>query len=86
MARYVMINAVRGLLTLFAVSILVFSLARLTGDPIDVLAPVDISREDEAALRERWGLNGSIWEQYVSFVGNASQGDFGPGSERPAPA
>jgi peptide/nickel transport system permease protein len=83
MARYIMISAVRGVLTLFAVSVLVFSLARLTGDPIDVLAPVDISREDEAALRERWGLNGSISDQYFAFITNASQGDFGPSFKYP---
>lgn len=77
MARYILINSVRGLLTLVAVSILVFSLARLTGDPLDVLAPVDISREDEQAIREKWGLDKPIPTQYLSFVTNAFQGDFG---------
>jgi len=83
MARYILINAARGLLTLFAVSVLVFSLARLTGDPLDVLAPVDISREDEAALREKWGLDKPLPEQYFSFLGNALQGDFGPSFKFP---
>lgn len=78
MARYVIINSIRGLLTLFAVSLIVFFLARLTGDPLDVLAPVDMSREDEAALREQWGLDEPLPQQYVSFLGNAIQGDFGP--------
>jgi peptide/nickel transport system permease protein len=83
MARYVLITAARGLLTLLAVSIIVFGLARLTGDPFDVLAPVDISREDEAALREKWGLDRPIPQQYVAFVGNAFQGDFGPSFKYP---
>jgi peptide/nickel transport system permease protein len=83
-ARYILVNSARGLLTIFAVSVLVFSLARLTGDPINVLAPVDISREDEAALREKWGLNGSVPEQYASFVGNAVTGDFGPSYKYPS--
>lgn len=78
MARYVAINAVRGLLTLIAVSFIVFFLARLTGDPLDVLAPVDMSREDEQALREQWGLDEPLPQQYASFLGNAVQGDFGP--------
>ena len=84
MARYILVNSARGLLTIFAVSVLVFSLARLTGDPINVLAPVDISREDEAALREKWGLNGTLPEQYASFVGNAVTGDFGPSYKYPS--
>ncbi|HEX5695806.1 MAG TPA: ABC transporter permease [Acidimicrobiia bacterium] len=83
MARYVLINTVRGLLTLFAVSILVFFLARLTGDPLDVLAPVDMSREDEEALRAQWGLDKSLPEQYLAFAANASRGDFGPSFKYP---
>lgn len=83
MARYILITAARGLLTLLAVSIIVFALARLTGDPFDVLAPVDISREDEAALREKWGLDRPIPQQYFAFLGNAFQGDFGPSFKYP---
>jgi peptide/nickel transport system permease protein len=83
MARYVAINAVRGLLTLFAVSVLVFFLARLTGDPLDVLAPVDMSREDEEALRAQWGLDRTLPEQYIAFLGNAMKGDFGPSFKYP---
>lgn len=78
MARYIVINTVRGLLTLFAVSVLVFFLARLTGDPLDVLAPVDMSRKDQAALREQWGLDEPLPTQYVAFVRNAVKGEFGP--------
>jgi peptide/nickel transport system permease protein len=83
MARYILISAVRGLLTLFAVSILVFFLARLTGDPLDVLAPVDMSREDEEALRAKWGLDQPLPEQYLAFLGNAVQGEFGPSFKYP---
>ncbi len=83
MARYILINTVRGLLTLFAVSILVFFLARLTGDPLDVLAPVDMSREDEEALRAKWGLDQPLPQQYIAFLGNAMQGEFGPSFKYP---
>ena len=78
MARYILITSARGVLTILAVSFIVFSLARLTGDPLDVLAPVDMSREDEQALREQWGLDKSLPEQYRSFIANALRGDFGP--------
>jgi peptide/nickel transport system permease protein len=83
MARYVLTSIVRGLLTLFAVSILVFFLARLTGDPLDVLAPIDMSREDEEALRRQWGLDRPLPAQYAAFLGNALQGDFGPSFKYP---
>jgi peptide/nickel transport system permease protein len=76
-ARYIAVSLVRGLLTLFAVSVIIFSLARITGDPLDVLAPVDMSREDEEALAAKWGLDKPLPQQYFSYVGNALQGDFG---------
>ena len=78
MARYVLVSVVRGVLTLVAVSILVFWLARLTGDPLDVLAPVDMSREDQKTLRDEWGLSDPLPVQYMTFVGNAVRGEFGP--------
>ena len=77
MARYIGVGLIRAIFTILAVSIVVFWFARLTGDPIDVLAPVDMSREDEQALRVKWGLDKSLPRQYLSFVGNAVQGDFG---------
>lgn len=83
MSRYILITVGRGLVTLFAVSVLVFSLARLTGDPLDVLAPVDMSREDQEALRQQWGLDGTLPEQYGAFIVNAMQGDFGPSFKYP---
>ena len=77
MARYVLIVVVRGTLTLLAVSILIFFLARLTGDPINVLTPDALAPEDEAALRALWGLDRSLPVQYFTFMGNALTLDFG---------
>lgn len=83
MARYALINIVRGILTLLAVSIIVFFLARVTGNPLDVLAPVDMSAQDEAALAAEWGLDRPIPQQYVTFLGNALHGDLGPSFKFP---
>jgi peptide/nickel transport system permease protein len=81
--RYVVLNVIRGVLTLLAISVIVFFLARLTGDPVDVLGPENMAPVDEAALRAKWGLNGSLVEQYFSFLGNAVRGDFGPSFKYP---
>jgi peptide/nickel transport system permease protein len=77
-ARYILLNSVRGLLTILLVSVVVFFLARLTGDPMDVLAPVNMSFEDKEALRQQWGLDKPLPEQYAIFIANAVRGDFGP--------
>jgi peptide/nickel transport system permease protein len=83
MSRYIVVNTIRGIVTLVFVSVAVFFLARLTGDPLDVLAPVDMSREDEEALRELWGLNDPLPDQYFAFAANALRGDFGPSFKYP---
>ena len=37
MQRYILIRFLQSLLTLWVMSVIVFSLARFTGDPLDVL-------------------------------------------------
>lgn len=83
MGRYALASLARGALTLLAVSFIVFMLSRLTGNPMDVLAPENLGPEDEAALEAKWGLDKSLPQQYLSFLGNAVQGDFGPSFKYP---
>jgi peptide/nickel transport system permease protein len=65
---------------LLGVSIITFALVQLApGDPVDIAtqANPDISPAEKAALKERYGLNDPVWEQYVNWLGGAVQGDFG---------
>ncbi len=65
---------------LFGVSVITFSLVHLTpGDPIDQMIGLnpDITPADEAQLRARYGLDGPIWEQYLTWMSNVLVGDFG---------
>jgi peptide/nickel transport system permease protein len=56
----------------------VFLLLKLTpGDPAGILLGPDASEERRLALREDLGLNDSVGEQYVRWLGNALQGDLG---------
>lgn len=83
MAKYALTSLFRGALTLLLVSFVVFMLSRLTGNPLDVLAPENLAAEDEAALAAKWGLDQPLPQQYLSFLGNAVQGDFGPSFKFP---
>jgi len=76
-ARYILVSVVRGVLTILLVSVIVFFLARITGDPLSVLAPPTMSFEDKQALRAQWGLDKPLVEQYFIFIGKAAHGDFG---------
>ena len=77
MQRYIMIRLVQSVFTLIGVSIIVFSLARLSGNPLDVLLPPEASDEDFVRISELWGLNEPWYVQYFIFVKNAAKGEFG---------
>jgi len=65
------------IVTLFVVSIIVFMMARVTGDPRAVLISDLVTQEQYDALAEKFGLDKSWPEQYWIFITDALQGDFG---------
>ncbi|MCZ6535650.1 MAG: ABC transporter permease [Chloroflexi bacterium] len=77
MQRYILIRLFHAVLVLFLVSIIIFSLARITGDPLDVLLPEEATQEDFDRVRELWGLDRPLHIQYFTFLGNAARGNFG---------
>ncbi|MYC31385.1 MAG: ABC transporter permease [Chloroflexi bacterium] len=77
MQRYIIVRLFHALLALFAMSIIVFSLARISGNPMDVLLPEDATVQDFEIMTERWGLDEPLHIQYLVYVGNVLRGDFG---------
>jgi peptide/nickel transport system permease protein len=77
MIRFVVVRLLQSLVTLAILSVVVFVLARTTGDPLQLILPMNASPEDYANAREYLGLDRSYVEQYLSFVGRAVVGDFG---------
>ena len=65
------------MVALAILSVVVFILARATGDPLHLILPMSASEEDYANARRYLGLDRPYLEQYVSFVGRAVTGDFG---------
>jgi peptide/nickel transport system permease protein len=61
----------------FAVTFLAFILVYLKGDPARSLAGVDTTEENLERIREAYGLNQPLHEQYFFFLRNAVQGDLG---------
>jgi peptide/nickel transport system permease protein len=62
---------------LYIVSLIVFVLVYLTGDPSALLIPEDASEEDRLALVAAWGLDQPWYLQYLRYMGNILSGDFG---------
>jgi len=77
MQRYILIRFLQSLLALWVMSVIVFSLARMTGDPLDVLLPMEAGEGERERVAHHWGLDRPLYEQYFTFLGKALQGDFG---------
>lgn len=62
---------------LLVITVIVFMLTQLSGSPVDALLPDDATREQIDSFIREWGLDKPLWQQYLTFLGNALQGDFG---------
>ena len=77
MQRYLAMRLVQSLVTLLAISVIIFGLSRLSGSPVDALLPDDAGPEEAERLKREWGLDRALHIQYLSFLGNALQGNLG---------
>ena len=77
MQRYIAKRALHSLLAIWVMSLIVFTLARITGNPLDMMLPLEATAEDYERVSKYWGLDRPLAAQYVIFLGKALQGDFG---------
>ncbi len=77
MLRYLVGRLISAVITLLVVSAVVFVVARLTGDPVRLLLPIEASNEEVARVRHDLGLDQPLPVQYVTFLGQALHGDLG---------
>ena len=78
MLKYILKRILMVIPVLLGVSIIIFLITRvLAPDPAPVVLGEHATLEAMFNWREAHGLNDPIWLQYVHFVGNALQGDFG---------
>jgi peptide/nickel transport system permease protein len=77
MPGYVFQRLCHGLLVLWGVSVIVFLLMHLSGDPATVLLPLDTPPEEIEAFRHKMGLDRPLPIQYLFFVSRVVRGDFG---------
>lgn len=77
MGRYVLIRFVESIVTLLVVSMVVFVLARATGDPVTLLISDQATAQDMAKLKQQLGLDQPVPVQYWIFITNAFSGNLG---------
>lgn len=72
---------IRRLLTLpllmFGVSLLVFGLSRVGGSPVAIYIEHEMTPAQVAELEQRYGLDESLPEQYIAWLGGLVRGDLG---------
>lgn len=86
MGRFLVGRLVHLVWVLLAVSILVFLLIHLSGDPIRLLTPLDAKPDDVERVRRLYGLDQPIPVQYLQFLRNALRGDLGESFRYQRPA
>jgi len=77
MLEFLLRRVVLALAVAFAVSIIAFSLLRLSGDLAQELAGANATALDVQLLREAYGLDRPLWAQYLQWAGQVLRGDLG---------
>ncbi|HEU4322381.1 MAG TPA: ABC transporter permease [Roseiflexaceae bacterium] len=78
MSRFLLRRAISLVFVLFSLTALTFLIGRLVpGDPIQVLMGSRRDPETYARLRELYGLDRPLLEQYLVYLGGLLHGDFG---------
>ncbi|MFY2826040.1 ABC transporter permease [Ruegeria sp. MALMAid1280] len=78
MLRFILRRAVATTILIGGVVLMTFALARLLpGDPARLIAGARADADAVAAVRERLGLDDPIGTQFLTYLGNVMEGDFG---------
>lgn len=77
MSKYILKSVAQFIPLMFIISTIVFVLVYVSGDPIALMLPDDATAEDREELAKALGLDKPMYMQYLQFLGNVVQGDFG---------
>ena len=77
MGRYLLVRSFESVVTLLIISMVVFVLARATGDPVALLITDQATAADIERLTRQLGLDQPLPVQYWVFISHAVQGDLG---------
>ena len=77
MAAFIVRRLLQAVIVMLVVALIAFLLFQYVGDPVSQMLGQDATPEDRARLRGDLGLDQPFYVQFVHFIGNAIQGDFG---------
>ena len=73
MQRYIILRVAQGILAIFIISTITFALARVSGDPLNVLLPEEASEEQIELTKKEWGLTSRSICSICCILGNCSR-------------
>jgi peptide/nickel transport system permease protein len=77
MSRYAFRRLGYGVVTMWLVTLVVFGMLRVSGDPIKFMLPPEASFSDIERMRRIHGLDKPLWYQYLLFNKSIVTGEFG---------
>src|SRR4029079_9158492 len=75
--RYLPRRLAQGGRVIFGVTVFVFIITRVIGDPVKFMLPLSATEQDREERREALGLNDPLYQQFWHFLKDVVRGDFG---------
>jgi peptide/nickel transport system permease protein len=77
MTLWLLRRLIQAAFVIFAMTVIVFVGVNVIGNPVDILIPPDADQAERARVIAALGLDQPLWRQYLTFLGNALQGELG---------
>jgi peptide/nickel transport system permease protein len=77
MLAFVLRRVLQGVLVMLVVAFIAFGLFNFVGDPVALMLPPEATTADREQMRQALGLDRPFYAQFVTFLHNAIQGNFG---------
>jgi peptide/nickel transport system permease protein len=77
MLAFIVRRLMQAVLVMLVVGFIAFSLFNFVGDPVSLMLPPEATAADRAQMREALGLDKPFYQQFITFITNAVQGNFG---------
>ena len=86
MRAYLTKRLIHSIIIIIGISMVVFIISRMTGDPVSIMVDFTTPQEDRDIIRRELGLDKPVPVQYLIFLKNAAKGDFGTSIRYEEPA
>ena len=77
MIAFILQRLLQGVVVMLVVGFIAFSLFNFVGDPVSLMLPPEATQADRDSMRQSLGLDKPFYLQFVTFIQNAVQGNFG---------